>query len=181
MIETWKRIKDYDEYFISNLGRVKSINSYNNKTNKAKILKCTDNGKGYKIIRLCKKDKKENKYIHRLVAEHFLENPHNYKEINHKDNDTSNNNVNNLEWCDRSYNVKYSFTTGKHIAPKAMLDKKGFNHPISKPVKQYNIDGSFIKEYGSAKLASDITGICYMSIKKCRCGKQKTAGGFIWK
>ncbi len=115
-----------------------------------------------------------------MVAEAFIENPNNYKEVNHKDNNKDNNQSNNLEWCDRSYNVKYSYKNGFHIAPKNMLGKKGKNHPISKPVKQYDLNGNFIKEYESANLASQATKVCYMSIKKCRCGRQKTAGGFIW-
>ena len=61
-----------------------------------------------------------------------------------------------------------------------MEGRKGKEHPISVPVKQYDIDGKFIKEYESAKMASDETKICYVSIKKCRQGKQKTAGGFVW-
>lgn len=180
MIEIWEKVKGYDNYFISNLGRIKSVNPYNNKNQKSKILKPTNNGNGYMIIRLCENGTKKNKYLHRLVAETFLDNPNNFKEINHKDNNKSNNNVNNLEWCDRRYNVKYSFTNGYHIAPKSMLGRKGKEHPISKPVKQYDLDGNFIKEYGSASQASEITGICYGTIKKVRNGKGKTAGGFIW-
>lgn len=181
MIEEWKAIKGYEDYYISNLGRIKSINSYNNKDREEKTLIPTDNGNGYKLIRLCKKGKKQNKYIHRLVAEAFIPNPLNYKEVNHIDNNKANNNVNNLEWCTRSYNVKYSYRKGKHIPTKNMLGRKGANHPISKPIMQYDLNGNLIREYESANLASQITGICYGSIKKCRNRKVKTAGGFIWR
>ena len=186
MIEIWKDIKGYEGlYQISNLGRVKSLSRWINTYRKGRVKKdhyvaITDNGNGYKIVCLSKDKKKQNKYVHRLVAEAFIDNPQDYKEINHIDNDTSNNRVDNLEWCDRSYNIKYSYDIGFHVAPKNMLGRKGKEHPISKPVKQYDLEGNFIKEYESANLASIETGICYMSIKKCRCGKQHTAGGYVW-
>ena len=183
MKEIWKDIIGYEGlYKISNYGKVKRIKFINNKTNKLceKILKESDNGNGYKLVSLCKNNKRKNYYVHRLVAENFLENPNNYKEVNHKDNNKCNNISDNLEWCNRSYNVKYSYDKGFHVAPKPMLGKKGKNHPIAKLVKQYDLQGNFIEEYESANLASIETGICYTSIKKCRCGKQKTAGGFIW-
>lgn len=175
MQEIWKDIKGYKGlYQVSNFGKIKRINP------KMKILKETDNGNGYKIVGLCKNNKRKNYYVHRLVAEAFIPNLNNFKEINHIDNNKSNNIVNNLEWCTRNYNVKYSYDRGYHIPPKNMLGRKGKNHPISKPVKQYDLNGNFIKEYESANLASQATKVCYMSIKKCRCGRQKTAGGFIW-
>lgn len=51
-------------------------------------------------------------YIHRLVAFCFLENPNNYKEVNHKDGNKENNDVSNLEWCNRQMNNKHCFATG---------------------------------------------------------------------
>ena len=174
--EIWKYIDGYGkDYRISNLGRIESL-----KFKKPKILSPTDNGKGYLIIGLSKNNKRKNYYMHRLVATAFIENPNRYKEINHKDNNVQNNCTENLEWCSRSYNVKYSFDKGTHKPPMSMLGKKGKLHPISIPVKQFDIDGNFIKEYESASIASQETNICYMSIKKCRCKKQKTAGGFVW-
>lgn len=172
MEEIWKDIKNYEGiYQISNLGRVKRIDLL-----RERFLKDSDNGYGYKIVGLCKNNKRVNHYIYRLVANAFLENINNYKEINHIDNNPSNNKLENLEWCDRSYNVKYSYDKGKHIPQKIMQGITGYKHPISKPVKQYDLKGNFIKEYGSANLASLATGICYMSIKKCRCNKQKQQG-----
>ena len=187
MKEIWKDIKEYEGiYQISNLGRVRRLkkwcgNVYKSKwIDDIKILTPTDNGNGYKIISLNKNRKRKNKYIHRLVAEAFIPNPDNLPEVNHIDNNKSNNVWTNLEWCTRSYNVKYSFDKGFHVAPKNMLGRKGKNHPISKSVKQYDLEGNFIKEYGSAHIASQETNVCYASIKKCRCKKQKTAGGYIW-
>lgn len=77
MKEKWKRIAGYEEsYEISNFGRVKSLTFRNGTTYrlKEKILSPTDNGKGYLIISLSKNTKRKNFYIHRLVAEAFLDN-----------------------------------------------------------------------------------------------------------
>ena len=100
MQEMWLDIKDYEGiYQVSNLGKVK-----NKKTNK--ILKPSKE-KGYLKLYLYKEGKKKTNYIHRLVAQAFLPNPNNYKEVNHIDSNPSNNNKNNLEWCDRKYNLDY--------------------------------------------------------------------------
>ena len=102
MIEKiWKPIIGYENlYKINNYGEVLSRRSN-------KILKPNDNGIGYFIIQLCKNGKRKNYLIHRLVAEHFLDNPNNLPEVNHKDEDKSNNFVNNLEWCKHKYNMNY--------------------------------------------------------------------------
>lgn len=114
--EIWKDIPNYEGlYQISNLGNVKRVLFVNNITTKPqnKILKPTSNGNGYLIISLHKNGKRKNYYIHRLVAETFLNNPNNYNEINHKDFNKKNNKVDNLEWCCRQYNVNYSINNMK--------------------------------------------------------------------
>ena len=102
MIEKiWKPIIGYENlYKINNYGEVLSLRSN-------KILKPNNNGIGYFIIQLCKNGKRKNYLIHRLVAEHFLDNPNNLPEVNHKDEDKSNNFVDNLEWCKHKYNMNY--------------------------------------------------------------------------
>ena len=181
MTEIWKDIKGYEGlYQISNFGNVKRIKGINSRYYDGYVLNTSDNGQGYKLVGLSKNKKRTNHYIHRLVAEAFIDNPQQYKEINHIDNNKSNNKVQNLEWCDRSYNVKYSYKQGR-LPQKNMIGRIGEKHPMSKPVMQYDTDGNFIREYGSARLASTITGVDYSTIKHCRRGKVKTAGGYIWK
>ena len=110
-MEIWKPIKDYEKlYEISNYGNVKSILFRNNIIQKEqnKILKQNTNDFGYLVVQLRKDGKKKSYYVHRLVAEAFIENPNNFTEINHKDFDKTNNKAENLEWCSRKYNVNYS-------------------------------------------------------------------------
>lgn len=61
----------------------------------------------YFFVKLSKEGKTKQHFIHRLVAISFLSNELNYKEINHKDENPSNNKIENLEWCDRKYNINY--------------------------------------------------------------------------
>lgn len=101
--EIWKEINNYNgEYLISNLGNVKSLKSL-------KILKPQDDKNGYLFVMLSKQSKKKNYKIHRLVAEHFLENPMNYEVVNHKDGNKYNNSVENLEWCTHRENNQHAW------------------------------------------------------------------------
>ena len=101
--EIWKDVPYYDgAYQVSNYGRVKSFT--NGKTHyKAQH----DNGRGYMTVQLWKDGKGKKEYVHRLVALAFIPNPDKLPQVNHKDEDKQNNYVNNLEWCDNSYNNKY--------------------------------------------------------------------------
>ena len=96
----WKDIEGFEgQYQVSNLGEIKIL-----KSNKKKKLKYS--GK-YVRVNLTNDTANYTKYVHRLVAQAFLPNPFNYKEVNHKDENKANNCVWNLEWCDRSYNNSY--------------------------------------------------------------------------
>lgn len=66
---------------------------------------------GYKMVIMYNDGKAHLEYVHRLVAELFIDNPNNYNEINHIDENKANNNVNNLEWCTREYNINYGTRT----------------------------------------------------------------------
>lgn len=127
-MEIWKDIQGYEGlYQISNYGNIKRILFVNNITSKPqdKILKINSNGNGYLIKSLCKNGKKKNHYIHRLVAQAFIENPNNYKEINHKDFDKHNNIAENLEWCSRIQNVNYSKNNMKKPKTKCKKTNTG--------------------------------------------------------
>lgn len=108
MNEIWKPIMGYeDTYYVSNTGKIKNI-----KTNKLLTIQNNANTK-YKVITLTKKCKQKRYRVHRLIATAFVHNPNPdiYTQINYKDENPSNNNYTNLEWCTPKYNCNY----GSHI------------------------------------------------------------------
>lgn len=100
MKEIWKDIFEFIGYQVSNFGRIRSLKTY-------KILKQYNRGNGYMFVRLFHHGKHFNLYVHRLVAKAFIPNPNKLPCVNHKDENRSNNEVNNLELCDRKYNINY--------------------------------------------------------------------------
>ena len=97
-MEVYRTVQGYEGlYEISNYGRVKSLNY--NRTGKERIMKPAANTKGYLCVGLFKDGKMKSHRVHRLVASAFIENPDELPEVNHKDEDKTNNCANNLEWC----------------------------------------------------------------------------------
>ncbi len=110
MNEIWKDIKGYESvYQVNNYGQVRSLDRYDSlgRFKPGVILSESDNGNGYKKVQLYKNGSHKIFYIHRLVAEAFIANPDNLPQVNHKDEDKSNNCVDNLEWCTNEYNSNY--------------------------------------------------------------------------
>ena len=114
MIEEWRTIEGYEGlYEVSNLGRVRSVDRYvidslgHRRFYKGKVLFPVKNNLGYLLVSICCNGKHKMFLVHRLVAQAFLLNPENLTEVNHKDEDKTNNNVENMEWCNRSYNINY--------------------------------------------------------------------------
>ena len=108
--EIWRPIEGYEGlYEVSSYGRVRSLDRYDNRNcfRKGKVLSLLKGEYGYIQVSLYYNRKMYKKYVHRLVAEAFLPNPDNLPEVNHKDEDKTNNNVDNLEWCGRKYNLSY--------------------------------------------------------------------------
>ena len=191
MTEMWKDIKGYEGlYQVSNLGRIKSVERKKQNHSKLQIvpekIKQAHQQYGkykneYLVVNLYKNNKGKNVFVHRLVAEAFLDNFSKELEVNHKDGNKQNNTIDNLEMLTRSENIKHSYEVLGRKRNKALLGVIGYQNKTSKETGQYDVNGNLIKKYGSANQASIETGICYVSIKRVCRGEQSQAGGYIWK
>ena len=154
-----KDIKGYEGiYGITSCGKVWSYK-------KKKFLTPKDSGNGYLMVQLYKDGKRKNYKIHRLAAEAYIPNPNNLPQINHRDENKTNNCLQNLEWCDAKYNNNY----GNRIERMVSSNKK--------PILQYTLNGEFVREYPSA---SDVGKEVSTHICNCLKGRKKSAYGYKW-
>lgn len=161
MKEVWKpvAVKGFEsKYEVSNLGRVKSIGTYN--TCKRGVLVPMIDTSGYEHVMLFSNGRRKDISVHRLVALTFIPNSNRLRYVNHKDENIRNNNVSNLEWCTNSYNLAYS---------------------VGKAVEQYSKKGTLIKVFNTIADASRELKIPTTNISKCCKGLRKSAGNFVWK
>lgn len=148
-MEVWKDIELLKPYQVSNKGRIKN-------TKTGTIRKLVKAGGGYLTTVMYQK----RYYVHRLVAEAFIENPKKLPQVNHKNENKKDNSVDNLEWCDNLYNSQYS---------------------TAKSVLQYDLEDNLIREWNCINEAGKKLKIDPSSITKCCKGKIKYSGGFKWK
>lgn len=119
-MEEWKNVIGYEGlYEVSNKGNVRNVRSN-------KLLKLSKNCYGYIQVHLYKNGIRTGLKVHRLVAQAFIPNPDNFPQVNHKDEDKTNNNVENLEWCDAKYNMNYGHRTENAISTRV---KNGYADP----------------------------------------------------
>ena len=181
-IEQW-RTAVYDGivyeglYKVSNLGKILSLNYRN--TGKAELRTPFDNGYGYLQVCLSKNKEEKKCYVHRLVAETFLPNPENLPEVNHKDEDKTNNFVflnedgsvdkekSNLEWKNHRDNCNHG-TRNERVA-KA----------LSKRVIQLSLSGDLIREWESTRECAR-NGFNHGAVWRCCNGKLPHYKGFRW-
>lgn len=159
MEEIWKNIPDFENYKISNTGKV-----YSKKH--GIILKAYTNLYGYSIVNLMNGKIRKQMQVHRLVAKNFIPNYNKLPCVNHIDGNKQNNCATNLEWISYSDNQKHSYKIGLRGTTE---------------VCQYDLNGVFIKQWNSVKEASDILNISYVGIINCCKNRYKKSGNYIWR
>lgn len=187
MNEVWKPIKGYEGlYEVSNLGRVKSLDRVATATRKGVQFEVPIKGKmltpmnvrhGYLAVQLYgrgghKTRNMKEARVHRLVAETFVPNPDNFPEVNHKDENKSNNRADNLEWCDRKYNTNYGTCQQRRV-------RIGAENPHSIRLAQLTKDGKLVRIYDSINEARR-AGYGLGNIYKCFSGQCRYAYGYKW-
>lgn len=174
--EEWRPVVGFVGYYeVSNLGNVRSISrKVREKSPKGGyfqegriIAKCMNN-KGYYVAHLCRDGICVNKFVHRLVAEAFIPNPNNLPQVNHKDENPSNNNVDNLEWCDCKYNINYG-TARQRQQDKARKPIYQLDKDTKEIVKAWKYAGEVAIQFECGK--SRVFGWCQ---------DYAEAEGYIW-
>lgn len=174
MQEIWKPLVGWENiYEISNYGRIKSLDRYVNQSGhkrfcKGQLIKPTLHKTNYCMVTLRNSGIQKVCKLHQLVMNTFNPNTTNRKlEINHIDGNTTNNRLDNLEWCTHKENLQHA---SKH-------------HLLStyKPINQYDLDGNFIKRWDSMKEARRFYGFGINSLRNACKRKSGIHKGFIWR
>lgn len=196
--EIWKDIKGYEGFYqISNMGQVRSLDriiEYSDgrkRKFKGTIIKSRLNSKGYFIVGIAINQKVKTIGIHKLVAEHFIDNPNCLPWINHIDGIKTNNNIENLEWVTPKENFEHAIKMGLHKYIQDFVGKtyfKGKKHTEEARVKMRQNHGSKVrvinlddnKSFNSTIEAAEYYNLCGSHITAACKGKLKTHGGYRW-
>jgi hypothetical protein len=167
MEEIWKPINS--QYFVSNLGRIKSLSF-----GIEKILKPMKNKKGFLYVDINQK----TVLIQRLVAEAFIDNPNNYPNVLHKNNIRDDNTMLNLEWGNKVEIAKRSF----HNYSTRVEGFNKYNDEMKKRVVQLSKDGKFVKEWECVGRPQETNPLFHReNIKKVCQHVRNTCGGYVWR
>lgn len=184
--EIWKDINGYEGYYqISNYGNVRSLDRYINYTDgrikffKGKRMKSHSSSFGYLCVKLSKDGTAYHTFLHRLIAEAFIPNPENLPVINHKDENPTNNSIDNLEWCTYEYNNSYNNLIERRSKNFKNKFRNGeYKHSISdcRRIIQLDFNCVPIKIWDTTWDIQKELGIRTGNISECVHGKRKCAG-----
>lgn len=177
--EEWRDVEGFEDHLqISSYGRLKRKRAVVVRSNncgiytvKEKILALQPDSRGYVFKPVAIEGKHYNLNIHRLVAKAFVLNPNGYPDVNHIDENHSDNIYTNLEWCTRKYNSNYG--TIKERIKKTRVDRGR-----TRKIVLYTYDGKPIKEYDTLDDAGRDLGINSVMIGRCCAGKISRAEGY---
>lgn len=165
--EIWRDVKDYEGlYQVSNLGRAKRLKGRYMRCDK--ILKGHEDEFGYIRLHLSKNSKTKSSKLHRLVAKAFIPNPENKPQVNHIDENKTNNIVSNLEWVTAKENVNHGTRTNRAIKKREIK------------IKAIDIANGEWNEYKSINECARQLGIDNSAISKQLKGKLRRCGGYVF-
>lgn len=174
IIEEWRDVVGYEgRYRVSDQGRVKSLDY--NRTGKERVLKPEKDEGGYLTVAFSKEGSVKRFLVHRLVAQTFIQNPNNYPQVNHKDEEKTNNCVENLEWCTSSYNINYGTHIERQIATRNARKSYGAEQPV---IATRNGTEQWFK---SQNEAARRLGLKQGSIHFCLVGRFRQTGGYSFR
>ena len=189
MQEIWKDIKGYEGlYQVSNLGRIKSLDKKTKNKNgefikKGKILKQSENSKGYLRIQLTSnKGQRKRMFVHRLVAQHFVKKEEGKNIVNHLDCNPKNNCYNNLEWTTLKGNSQYMTKLGRNKRTQEWIVnlKKTLQKTLGKKVVRIDMKTKDVKIYDYLN-QTKMDGFVSSSVSKCCNGIRNKHKGYYWK
>lgn len=178
-IEVWKDIPGFEGlYQASTLGRIRSLN-YRKVPGRIAVLSLFTQKDGYQRVNLHKGLQQKSYWVHILIAKTFLPNPLGLSQVNHKDENPSNNSVFNIEWCSPKHNCNWGT---RNLRQSATYNLNKPNNGIVKATIQLTKDNAIVKEWASANDAANALGIHVSNIVRCCNHEQhyKTAGGYRW-